>query len=470
MIPEESAKSETSTTVGRDRGVTIVGAGLAGTEAALQLAHRGVSVRLFEMKPQQRTPAHQSDCFAELVCSNSFRSGNVSNAVGQLKREMDHVGSHILAAARRNAVPAGDALATDRKRFAADITRAIESHPAIEIVHQTVEAIPVGPTIIATGPLTDAALADAIAGRAGQSNLSFYDAIAPIIDAESIDWQVVWRQSRYDKGDDAAYANIPLDELQYHAFINAVTQGERVAPHAFEEPRYFEGCLPIEVMIERGPLTLAHGPMKPVGLTDPRTGKRCFAVAQLRMENREASAWNMVGFQTRLKRGDQKRIFRMLPGLERAEFLRYGGVHRNTYLESPTLLGEALAWHDDPNLWFAGQITGVEGYVESTACGLLVAWNVQAALGGFALPPPPPTTALGALYRHLRGDGLYGRYSPTNINWSLVTPIERLRRERKAQKRLRLAERAQHDLVDWWHSVAPRLGDCAQDSRPPEVG
>lgn len=437
--------------------VTVVGGGLAGCEVALQLAARGVPVRLHEMKPERRTPAQKSDRLAELVCSNSFRSANVANAIGLLKWEMRHVGSRILAAADAHAVPAGDALAVDRERFAAQITGEIEAHPLIERVPGVVTDIPSGLTVICTGPLTAPELAEAIARRAGREHLYFYDAIAPIIDGESIDWGVVWRQSRYDKGEGADYANVPLDEATYFRFVEAVAAGEKLIPHAFEEAKYFEGCLPIEVMVERGPLTLAHGPLKPVGLVDPRTGERPFAVAQLRMENREGTAWNMVGFQTRLKYPEQKRIFRMLPGLEEAEFLRFGSVHRNTYLHAPSLLSDRLHWHDDPDLYFAGQITGVEGYVESTACGLLVAWHVLARLRGFDLPPPPPTTAFGALRRHLRGDGLYGDYSPSNINWSFFPPIEKRRREPKHARRARMAERAQADLARWWSDVSPRL-------------
>ncbi|MEZ4472897.1 MAG: methylenetetrahydrofolate--tRNA-(uracil(54)-C(5))-methyltransferase (FADH(2)-oxidizing) TrmFO [bacterium] len=439
--------------------VNVVGGGLAGCEVALQLARRGVPVRLFEMKPLRRTPAQVTDHLAELVCSNSFRSANVANAIGLLKWEMRHTGSAILEAADVAAVPAGDALAVDRDVFAAEVTRAIEGCPQIEVVRSVVEAIPTGLTVVCTGPLTDPALAQAIAARAGRESLYFYDAIAPIIDADSIDWDVVWRQSRYDKGDGADYANAPLSAEDYHAFIEAVAAGEKVVPRAFEEAKYFEGCLPIEVMVERGPKTLAFGPLKPVGLTDPRTGRRPHAVVQLRMENKEGTAWNLVGFQTRLKYPEQKRIFRMIPGLERAEFLRFGSVHRNTYLHAPTLLADALHWHDDPDLYFAGQITGVEGYVESTACGQLIAWHVLARLRGVEAPLPPATTAFGALRRHLRADGMHGGYSPSNLNWSLFAEIDRRKGEGKGDKRARLAERAQADLAAWWAEAAPRLGE-----------
>ena len=437
--------------------VTVVGGGLAGCEVALQLARRGVPVRLLEMKPERRTPAQTSDHLGELVCSNSFRSANVANAIGLLKWEMRHVGSAVLEAADRNAVPAGDALAVDRDRFAADLTAVVAAEPLVERVCGVVSEIPDGLCVVATGPLTDDVLAGAIAERAGRDSLYFYDAIAPIIDADSIDWDVVWRQSRYDKGDGADYANIPLDEAGYFEFVHAIASGEKFRTHAFEQTKYFEGCLPIEVMAERGPLTLAHGPMKPVGLTDPRTGGRAFAVAQLRMENREGTAWNMVGFQTRLKQAEQRRIFRTMPGLEQASFLRFGSVHRNTYLHAPSLLSGALHWHDDPDLYFAGQITGVEGYVESTACGLLVAWHVLARLRGQAPPAPPPTTAFGAMRRHLRGDGILSKYSPSNLNWSLFEPIDRRKRESKHDRRARQSERAREAMTAWWAAAGPGL-------------
>ncbi len=453
--------------------VTVIGAGLAGCEVALQLAARGVAVRLVEQKPLQRTPAQDTDFLAELVCSNSFRSANVGNAIGLLKWEMRHVGSEIMQAAELNAVPAGDALAVDRLGFAQEVTRRIEASPHIERVEAVVTSIPAeGPTVICTGPLTEPELAQDIAARAGRESLYFYDAIAPIIDAESIDWDVVWRQSRYDKGG-ADYANVPLSEEQYLAFVQAVNEGDKILPKAFEKTKFFEGCLPIEVMAERGPLTLAYGPLKPVGLTDPRTGRRPFAVVQLRMENVEATAWNMVGFQTRLKYPEQKRIFRTLPGLEKASFLRFGSVHRNTYLHAPSLLSEALSWHDAPDLWFAGQITGVEGYVESTACGLLIAWHVLAALKGVEPPTPPPETAFGALRRHLRAEGIYSNYGPSNLNWSLFAPIEKLppapaepkppggrrrrKKEGKRERRMRQSVRARETLAPWWAELAPKL-------------
>ena len=445
--------------------VTIVGGGLAGCEVALQLAGRGFPVRLLEQKPLRRTPAQTSDHLGELVCSNSFRSANPANAIGLLKVEMRTVGSEVMRLADLHAVPAGDALAVDRERFAEAMTATVEAHPLIEVRHEVVETVPTGLTVIATGPLTGTELAADLAQRAGRDSLYFYDAIAPIIDDASIDWEIVWRQSRWDKGEGADYANLPLDREQYLAFVQAVCDGEKVQPRAFEAPKYFEGCLPIEVMAERGPMTLAFGPMKPVGLSDPRTGRRPYAVVQLRMENREGSAWNMVGFQTRLKYPEQKRIFSALPGLERAEFLRFGSVHRNTYIHAPTVLTDALHWRDAPDLYLAGQLTGVEGYVESTACGLLIAWQVIARLRGVELPPPPATTAFGAMRRHLRGDGLLGDYSPSNLNWSLFEGLpDEARRGPKGRKlskgdvRTKLVERATAAFGDWWGSTSGLLG------------
>jgi len=444
---------------GSNPEIQVVGGGLAGCELALQLASRGISVKLYEMKPIRRTPAQTSDHLAELVCSNSFRSANTANAIGQLKWEMRRAGSFIVGAADRCAVPAGDALAVDRDRFAQDVTGQIDAHPLINRVTEVVETIPKGLTVIATGPLTEASLANDIGQRAGRDSLYFYDAIAPIIDADSIDWSIVWLQSRYDKGDVAAYANIPLSESEYYGFVEAVVGGDKVATHEFEEAKFFEGCLPMEVMAERGPLTLAYGPMKPVGLVDPRSGAQPFAVAQLRMENAEATAWNMVGFQTRLKYPAQREIFRNLPGLGQADFLRFGSVHRNTYLHSPSLLSDDLHFHDDPDLYFAGQITGVEGYVESTACGMLVAWHIINRLMGEAVPKPPPETAFGALRRHLRGDGILSKYAPSNLNWSLFPPIEKRRREKRRERRLRMSERAQAAMDDWWSGNVLRKTD-----------
>jgi len=447
------------------RHVIVIGGGLAGCEVTLQLADRGVQVTLYEMKPHKRTPAQHSDSLAELVCSNSFRSDDPCNAIGLLKREMRTLGSRVMEAADQCAVPAGSALAVDRDLFSEALTARIQEHPKVTLKHEVIERLPselelkergIDAVVVCTGPLTDTSLASDIARFAGAESLYFYDAIAPIIDADSINWDIVWRQSRYDKGD-ADYANIPLDKDQYYAFIEALTSGDKVTPKAFEEARYFEGCLPIEVMAERGPETLAHGPMKPVGLTPP-SGIKPYAIAQLRMENREATAWNMVGFQTRLTYPEQRRIFKSLPGLEEAEFLRMGSIHRNTYLHAPSLLSDQLASVSQPTLYFAGQITGVEGYVESTACGQLVALHLLAHLQGSSLLTPPDTTALGAMYRHLRHEGIYSAYTPSNLNWSFFAPMSRAhRREKKHEKRARMAERAELALSTWWGEVAGLL-------------
>ncbi len=455
--------------------VIVVGGGLAGCELSLQLARAGVAVKLIEMKPLKRTPAQHSDQLAELVCSNSFRSDDIGNAIGLLKREMRNLGSAIMEAADATAVPAGSALAVDRILFGEYLTRLIDEHPLIELSHEIVENIPdlneASAVVICTGPLTDTALATEIAHLTGRDSLYFYDAIAPIIDAESINWDIVWRQSRYDKGD-ADYANIPLSQEEYYTFIENIVQGEKVTPKAFEEAKYFEGCLPIEVMAERGVETLAHGPLKPVGLRDPRTDTRPYAVAQLRMENQAASAWNMVGFQTRLKYPEQKRIFKSLPGLEDAEFLRFGSIHRNTYLHAPSVLDEQLRSVHRKGLYFAGQITGVEGYVESSACGQMIAWHVLSHLKGQEFTAPPCTTAFGAMRRHLRQDGVLSDYVPSNLNWSFFDPIEKLPKRRnehgrrvkesKRDRRLRMAIRAQEDLKAW----ATQVGLAWQDVSP----
>ncbi len=441
--------------------IQIIGGGLAGCEIALQLARWGQPSRLIEMKPLQRTSAQSSDLLAELVCSNSFRSQGPANAIAQLKWEMERAGSAILNAARAHAVPAGDALAVDREAFSEALTAAIHTSPLIERVEGRVDEIPDGPTVICTGPLTEGPLAQALAEQAGAESLSFYDAIAPILEAESIDWSVVWRQSRYDKGEGADYANIPLDEEGYLAFVLGLIEGEKVEAHHFEDPNYFEGCLPIEVMAERGPLTLAYGPLKPVGLRDPRTGRRPFAVIQLRMENREATAWNMVGFQTRLNYPNQRKLFRSLPGLERAEFLRLGSVHRNSYLDAPKLLSEALHWKGRSDLWIAGQLSGVEGYVESAASGQLIAWHILAWLRGQSAPLPPPVSAFGALRGHLRGEGL-SSYGPSNLNWGLFPSIKKQRRERRRDRRLRMAQRAQEAFEPWWEAWFRELNPAPQ--------
>jgi methylenetetrahydrofolate--tRNA-(uracil-5-)-methyltransferase len=434
------------------QGVTILGGGLAGSEAAWQLARAGVPVELVEMKPARRSPAHVLPGLAELVCSNSLRSDNPENAVGLLHEELRRLGSLILACADETRVPAGDALAVDRERFSAAVTGRIEAEPLVRLVREEATGLPPGPglTVVATGPLTGDALAAEIAGLCG-GRLHFYDAIAPIVAADSIDMEVAYARSRYGKGRGDDYLNLPLDEAQYRAFVAALLAGEKVAPRAFEEPRYFEGCLPIEVMAERGLEVLAHGPMKPVGLEDPRTGRRPHAVVQLRREDEAGSAWNLVGFQTRLTWTAQRRIFREhLPGLRQAEFLRMGQVHRNTFIEAPRLLARDLSHKARPNLFFAGQITGVEGYVESTACGLLAARAVLDRLAGRPFRPPPEGTALGALHRHLTGrahpEG--APYQPTNVVFSLFPPPEGKLRGKQARKQA-YVERARRQLPEW---------------------
>lgn len=432
--------------------VTIIGGGLAGSEAAWQLARLGHQVRLREMKPHKRTPAQTGDGLAELVCSNSFRSDNPENAVGLLHEELRRMGSLILRSADDARVPAGDALAMDREVFSAAVTKAIAEHPQIELVSGEVTELPGGPdpVVIATGPLTSDALAQAIAKATDNGNgLYFYDSIAPIVTFDSIDMSVAFAASRHGKGGGDDYINLPLNEAEYRAFVQALRDGEKVKPHEFEEPKYFEGCLPIEVMAERGDETLAYGPMKPVGLTDPRTGERPYAVVQLRREDRAGTAYNLVGFQTRLTWPEQRRIFRMLPGLANAEFLRLGQIHRNTFLNGPTLFQPDISLKAAPHLFFAGQIAGVEGYVESCALGLVVAMAVDARLRGVPFAPPPAETALGALLRHVTGEAHPEGYDyqPTNITWGLFPPLAG--RVRKHEKRTKMVQRAREALGTW---------------------
>jgi methylenetetrahydrofolate--tRNA-(uracil-5-)-methyltransferase len=432
--------------------VTVIGGGLAGSEAAWQLARAGVEVSLVEMKPDRRSPAHHLDGFAELVCSNSLRSDNPENAVGLLHEELRRLGSLVLACADETRVPAGDALAVDRERFSALVGDRLASQPRIRIERAEIAALPAGPelAIVATGPLTADALAADLARTCG-GGLHFYDAIAPIVAAESIDMEIAYARSRYGKGAGDDYLNLPFDEPQYRAFVAAVLAGEKVPAHDFEEARYFEGCLPIEVMAERGPDVLAYGPMKPVGLEDPRSGRRPFAVVQLRREDSAGTAWNMVGFQTRLTWTAQKRIFREhVPGLARAEFVRLGQVHRNTFVEAPRVLGEDLALRAAPHVFLAGQITGVEGYVESTACGLVAARAVLDRLAGRAFRPPPAATAIGALHRHVTGAAHPPGtpYQPTNVVFSLFPPLEGKFRGKQARKAGH-ALRARREIEPW---------------------
>lgn len=432
--------------------ITVIGGGLAGSECAYQLSRLGHDVVLREMKPQKRSPAHKSDALGELVCSNSLRSDNPQSAIGMLHAELRRVGSLILSAADKHRVPAGDALAVEREGFAKEIEGTLRSG-RVTIVGGEVTAIPEGTVVIATGPLTSPALTDALAPLVGEK-LYFYDAIAPIVSGDSVDLSIAWRASRYDKGGDD-YLNLPMDKAQYLAFVQALRAGEKVKPHEFEEPRYFEGCLPVEVMAERGDEVLAFGPMKPVGLIDPRTGRRSHAVVQLRMEDRAGTAWNLVGFQTRLTWPEQKRIFGMIPGLQAAEWVRMGQIHRNTFIDSPRLLARDLSLKNEPRLFFAGQISGVEGYVESAACGYLVALSVHARLTGTTFAPPPGTTALGALYRHVTGEAHPpdAPYQPTNVVFALYPPLEG-KKLKKADKRVAYAERGTRDF-DLWAPTAP---------------
>jgi methylenetetrahydrofolate--tRNA-(uracil-5-)-methyltransferase len=432
--------------------VHVIGGGLAGSEAAWQLARAGVHVVLHEMRPVRMTEAHATDRLAELVCSNSFRSDDAAyNAVGLLHEEMRRCGSLILAAADAHKVPAGGALAVDRDGFAAAVQSALEAEPLVALVRGEVAGLPPeawDEVIVATGPLTSPTLAEAIRALTGEESLAFFDAIAPIVHKESIDFETAWYQSRYDKGSGVDYINCPLDREQYYTFVDALLAGEKTEFHEWEKNTpYFEGCLPIEVMAARGHDTLAFGPMKPVGLTDPRTGRRPFAVVQLRQDNALGSLYNIVGFQTKLKHGEQVRIFRMIPGLENAEFARLGGLHRNTFLNSPKLLDGVLRLKAQPRLRFAGQVTGVEGYVESAAIGLLAGRFVAAARGGGPALPPPPTTALGALLGHITGGAEVETFQPMNINFGLFPEIET--RARGRERKRALAGRALDDLAGW---------------------
>ncbi|MFZ5608978.1 MAG: methylenetetrahydrofolate--tRNA-(uracil(54)-C(5))-methyltransferase (FADH(2)-oxidizing) TrmFO [Pseudomonadota bacterium] len=432
--------------------IHVIGGGLAGAEAAWQIARAGVPVLLHEMRPQRMTDAHKSDRLAELVCSNSFRSDDAAhNAVGLLHEEMRRAGSLILACADRHKVPAGAALAVDRDGFSAAVTAALEEEALVTLRRDEVAGLPPSEwdsVIIATGPLTSPALAHAIQGVTGEQALAFFDAIAPIVHKDSIDFDIAWYQSRYDKGGGKDYINCPLDERQYAAFIDALLAGEKTDFKDWEKDTpYFEGCMPIEVMAARGPMTLAFGPMKPVGLTDPKTGRRPHAVVQLRQDNALATLYNMVGFQTKLKHGAQAAIFRTIPGLEQARFARLGGLHRNTFINSPRLLDERLRLKALPRLRFAGQITGVEGYVESAAIGLLAGRFAAGERRVTDLAPPPATTALGALLGHITGGAKAETFQPMNVNFGLFPPLES--RSRKGQRKAALSARALADLDRW---------------------
>lgn len=432
--------------------VKVIGAGLAGCEAAWQLANFGVKVRLYEMKPACFSPAHQSEQFAELVCSNSLRGSGMNNAVGCLKEELRRTDCLFIQAADATAVPAGGALAVDRGEFSALITRQIEAHPFISVMREEVVRLPQeGPVILASGPLTSEALSRDLARLIGQEQLYFYDAIAPIVEAESINFDHAWKASRYAKGGDD-YINCPLNRQQYENFVAELLAADKVAGREFEKLIHFEGCMPIEEMAARGLQTLAFGPMKPVGLPDPRTGHPPYAVIQLRQDNRHASLYNLVGFQTRLTWPEQQRIFRMIPGLENARFARLGSMHRNTFVNAPRCLDQRLRLINAPHITLAGQLTGVEGYVESAACGFLAGLFVAAEMCGWDIPAPPDVCALGALLNHLQGADSEN-FQPMNVNYGLFPTLEG-RKMKRTDRRLALAERALAALPGWWQPIA----------------
>ena len=440
--------------------IHIIGGGLAGSEAAWQLAEVGLRVRLSEMRganlPEggDTTPAHDTDRLAEMVCSNSFRSDDAeNNAVGLLHQEMRTLGSLILSAADQHRVPAGSALAVDREAFAAEVTSRIAAHPNIEVVRERVDALPAaGSTIIATGPLTAPGLATSIAAATGSDALAFFDAIAPIIHRDSVDMDICWMAARWDKGG-KDYINCPMNREQYNAFVAALNDGEKTEFKEWEKDTpYFEGCMPIEVMASRGVETLRYGPMKGVGLDDPKTGRWPYAVVQLRQDNALGTLWNMVGFQTKLKHGDQVRIFRTIPGLENAEFARLGGIHRNSFIRSPELLDGELRLKSLPHIRFAGQITGCEGYIESAAIGMLAAKFAAAEIAGRTLPTPPPETALGALLAHITGGAQAETYQPMNINFGLMPPLDGPKSKKADRKKL-YTNRAREALSTWISTV-----------------
>ena len=431
--------------------VHIIGGGLAGSEAAWQLAERGHEVVVHEMRPVRGTEAHKTDRLAELVCSNTFKSTETSNAHGLLKAEMRLLGSMILECADQARVPGGSALTVDRELFSAAVHERVTAHSRITVERGEATELP-SPGIVATGPLTSSALAARIRDRLGVESMAFYDAIAPIVSHDSIDYDVVFRATRYGKEtmegeSDGAYLNCPMSREQYEAFIDALTAADRATAHEFDAVPYFEGCMPAEEMARRGRESLRFGPMKPVGLTDPRTGREAYAVVQLRMEDRAGRMWNLVGFQTRLRYPEQQRVFRMIPGLENAEFLRFGSIHRNSYLNAPAALLPHLALRDDPRVMFAGQLTGVEGYTESTATGLLAGVNLSRLLAGEEPVLPPTTTMLGALYRYMR-EADPRHFQPMNANFGLVDELGERVRDKRVKKE-RLAERALAAMADW---------------------
>ena len=419
--------------------VKVIGAGLAGCEAAWQLAQRGVQVLLYEMKPRKMSPAHHSTDFAELVCSNSLRGDKLENAVGLLKEELRRMGSLIIACADETRVEAGGCLAVDRHGFSALVTEKIKNHPNITVIEEEITCVPEGPVIIATGPLTSDDLSKAIGEYFGADYLRFFDAAAPLVTVESIDMEKAWWQSRYDRGT-PDYINCAMDRAEYENFIQELTTAQEAEVHGFEDKKVFEGCMPVEVMARRGFDTLRYGPLKPVGLTDPNTGKEPYAVVQLRQDNASKTVFNLVGFQTHLKFGEQKRVFSMIPALRNAEFVRYGVMHQNTFLQSPKLLDRYYADRRNPMVAFAGQMTGVEGYVESTASGFLAAVAMAARVQGRELPDFPQTTAIGALGCYISDESVEN-FQPMNINFSIIAPLEQ-RIRKKAEKNLAIANRS----------------------------
>lgn len=440
--------------------LTVIGGGLAGCEAAWQAAEAGEYVRLFEMRPGRATEAHRTDQLAELVCSNSLRSASLDTAVGLLKEEMRRMGSLIMQVADRTAVPAGSALAVDRERFARGVTAAVSGHPRIEVVRQEIETIPAGVVIVATGPLTSPALSAELQRRLGRAHLYFYDAIAPIVTADSIDRSVAFSASRYGKGGED-YLNCPLSREEYYSFVDALLGAEKVPAREFERCLYFEGCMPIEEMARRGRDTLAFGPMRPVGLVEPRSGKRPFAVAQLRQDDAAATLYSMVGFQTKMTYPEQRRVLRMIPGLNEAEFVRLGSLHRNTFIDSPRVLRPTLQFRSDDHVFVAGQLVGVEGYIESAATGLLAALNAVRLLTGQPLVVPPATTSLGSLLRYIT-DRSRRDFQPMNANYGLFPPLPC--RERGRERRAKLAERALRDGEYWLRQHGFwRLGEGAAE-------
>ena len=427
--------------------VTVIGAGLAGAEAAWQVAKRGIEVTLYEMKPQKRSPAHHSDLMAELVCSNSLRSDRLSNAVGLLKEEMRRFDSLIMKAADMARVPAGGALAVDRETFSSYVTNTLMNHPLVNVVHEEIESIPEGNVIIATGPLTSDALAENIAALPGLENLHFYDAAAPIVTLESLNMDKIFRQSRYDRGDD--YLNCPMNKEEYDAFVAALLEAETAPIHGFEEKKVFEGCMPVESMARRGQMVLAFGPMKPVGLTDPKTGKEAYAVVQLRQDNAQGTLYNLVGFQTRLKFSEQKRVFGMIPGLESAVYARYGVMHRNTFMNSPGFLDDTYQMISRPGTYFAGQMTGVEGYIESASSGLVAGLNMALRLAEKEVVHFPTSTALGAMAAHV---ATFKRdFQPMNCSFGLIDglPVGKgIKKIRNKQERYETIAARSLEIID----------------------